>query len=131
MKENLKFFENLQIEEERKLIIGEDFNIRIRGLGKIKSFSEDLDCRCSKDKICSNEGKYLVELVENNGWNFLNGTTRGDLEEEFTYIGARGNSVIDYVCVNENRWVVLIDFIIGDKIDSDHMPLVLKIAEKI
>ena len=52
------------------------------------------------------------------------------MEGEFIYIGARGNSVIDYVCVNENTCEVLIDFKIGNKIDSDHMPLVVKIAEK-
>lgn len=31
----------------------------------------------------------------------LNETTKGDKEREFTYIGARGSSVIDYIIVNE------------------------------
>ena len=106
LKENLKFFENLQIEEERKLIIGGDFNIRIGELGKIKSFIEDLDCRCSKDKICSNEGKYLVELVENNGWNFLNGTTRGDLKKrkvKKTYLSWKNGKSIRENFITEKK----------------------------
>lgn len=32
----------------------------------------------------------------------LNGTTKGDKERDFTFIGARGYSVIDYVVVTEN-----------------------------
>lgn len=36
------------------------------------------------------------------GWYILNGKTEGDWEGEFTYVGARGCSVIDYAIVCKN-----------------------------
>jgi len=61
------------------------------------------------------------------GWEILNGCTEGDWEGEFTYIGARGTSVIDYVITSENISNRISSFRIGNRVDSDHMPLELTI----
>lgn len=42
----------------------------------------------------------MLEWVEERGWCLANGTKWGDEEGEFTYVGARGASVIDYLLVN-------------------------------
>lgn len=50
--------------------------------------------RHSKDKVVGNRGGNFIEWIREKGWYILNGRTEGDWEE-FTYVGARGSSVID------------------------------------
>lgn len=65
----------------------------------------------------------MVNFIENKGWVILNRLTNGDEEEEFTYVGARGNSIIDYVIVNEKMWDKVIEFRVENRVDSDHLPV--------
>ncbi|KAK0169531.1 hypothetical protein PV328_011925 [Microctonus aethiopoides] len=44
---------------------------------------------------------------------------------EWTYSGARGNSVIDYVLGNDSTWEGVIKMEVEEKVDSDHQPLVV------
>jgi len=53
----------------------------------------------------------------------LNGGTESDWEGEYTYVGARGSSVIDYVVTSVNIGNRVRKFRIGDGVESDHMPL--------
>ncbi|KAL7295739.1 hypothetical protein TKK_0011083 [Trichogramma kaykai] len=79
LKEIWKYLENVEGEEERRM-------------------------RKSKDKKVSNEEKVMMEVICKKGWNILNSNTDGDEEGEFTYIGPRGASVMDYVIVSEDVW---------------------------
>lgn len=45
-----------------------------------------------------------MDMIENKGWIILNGLAKGDEKGEFTYIGTRGSTVIDYVIANEECW---------------------------
>lgn len=45
------------------------------------------------------ERSKLLEMIEENGWEILNGNTEGDEEGELTFIGGKGNSMIDYVII--------------------------------
>lgn len=38
------------------------------------------------------------------GWEILNGNKEGDEKGEFTYVEAKGQSVIDYVIMNVEAW---------------------------
>lgn len=49
----------------------------------------------------------------------------GDWEGEFTYVGARGSSVIDYIIVNEYIHDKVLEFKVDDRVDSDHLPLAM------
>lgn len=102
---------------EEYVIIGGDFN-RIGELDNIGDGGEK-NWRRSKDKIMGKEK--LVELVERMGRYILNGTDIEDREEEFTYVGARGCSVIDYVITNEVGYEIVKNFRIGER-NSDHIP---------
>ncbi|GLV37454.1 hypothetical protein CBL_10580 [Carabus blaptoides fortunei] len=62
---------------------------------------EDEEERKSKEKITNQEGEKILAITENRGWTILNGNVEGDEEGEYSYIGARGESVIDYVIANE------------------------------
>jgi len=51
----------------------------------------------------------------------------GDWDGNFTYVGARGNIVIDFVIANEAVFNKIIDFKILERVDSDHLPLQLRL----
>ncbi|XP_063912023.1 uncharacterized protein LOC135128876 [Zophobas morio] len=51
----------------------------------------------------------------------------GDEEGEFTWIGKRGESIIDYVIVNGLAEEEVETFKIGERVDSDHMQLEIKV----
>ena len=53
-----------------------------------------------------------------------------DWEGEYIYIGVKGSSVIDYVMVNEDVKNRIIDFKVDVRVDSDHLPLCLKIRKQ-
>lgn len=120
-----KIIEEKDMELE-KIIIGGDFNIRI---GEIEGVGEEVGGRerKSKDKKGSNEKRKLIKWIHKKGWNILNGATKGDWEGEYTYVGTRGNTVIDYVITNEKALERIKEFKVGERIESDHMPLEIEI----
>jgi len=90
--------------EEEILCIGGDFNARIGKEGKrIEGEEDEESWRNSKDEEVNNEGRELLDLV-NRGWDIANGNMRGDENGELTYIGGKGESVVDYVLVNQKAW---------------------------
>jgi len=60
----------------------------------------------------------------------LNERTEGDWAGEFTYVGTRGNTVINYAVISKEINIRIKSFRIGERVDSDHLPLELEIAEK-
>jgi len=103
-------------------------NIRI---GELDSDEEEGGLiRKSKDKIINKEGKLLVGRLQESGLNVLNGRSVGDGEGEYTYVGARGSTVIDYVFANDVIIDNIIDFRIDVRVDSDHMPLCVEMEEE-
>jgi hypothetical protein len=50
-------------------------------------------------------------------------------EGEWTYIGSRWETVIDYGIVNEEAWDKVGELRIGEKGESDHLPLEISIQE--
>jgi len=117
-----------KIAEENKeeyIIIGGDFNARIGTEGGNDEEGWGV-VRKSKDKVVNNRGKEFIDLVGEIGGNIMNGTTKGDKDGEFTYVGERGSSVIDFVVISEYCREIVNDFKIVGRSDSDHMPLILE-----
>jgi len=48
----------------------------------------------------------------------------------WTYTGSRGESVIDYILMNEEMEEEMDHLGVGDNIDSDHHPLVVRLKER-
>lgn len=86
--------------------------------------------RKSKDKKLDKEGRKLVELVEERGWEIFNGSIEGDREGEFTYTGGKGSTVIDYIIGDRETREKVKRMRVGDRIDSDHHPLEIWIEGK-
>ncbi|KAJ3656719.1 hypothetical protein Zmor_015769 [Zophobas morio] len=68
--------------------------------------------------------------MKETGSEILNGNKEGDEEGERTYVGTRGESIIDYGIVNEEAWEGIESFKVGERVESDHMPLEIKIKGK-
>lgn len=114
------------MEEEREcnIIIGGDFNVRIGEKGGIEDAGEQMR-RSSKDKAINNGGRQFLKLIGEIGGYILNGTVSGDKEGEYTYVGPKGSSVIDYVVVNEVCNEIVKEMKVEERIESDHLPLAL------
>lgn len=53
--------------------------------------------RKSKDRKINKERKRLVGFLEEKEWTIFNGASKENEEEEYTYIGNKENTVIDYM----------------------------------
>ncbi|XP_024874051.1 trichohyalin-like [Temnothorax curvispinosus] len=110
--------------ENRRVLIGGDFNARIGDEGTINWENSNREIRRkSRDKIKNAEGRTMLELIEEEGWSILNGNMEGDEAGEWTYIGACGNSVIDYGIVNAEAREDIVDFAVEERIESDYLPI--------
>lgn len=118
--------EIFEINRKDNIIVGGDFNIRI---GEEGGWDEQTgECnRKSKDKIIGSRAGKLIDLVSEVGGRILNGASEGDRKGEYTYVGARGSSVIDYVFVNEVGYNIVNSFKVGERVESDHMPLIAEL----
>jgi hypothetical protein len=83
--------------------------------------------RKSKDKVENAEGNRLMEWIEENEWEILNGNKQGDEEREWTYIGSREETGMDYGIINEEAWERVKEFRIGERerVESDHLEIAL------
>lgn len=71
-----------------------------------------------------------MEALRETGWEILNGNIESDGDGEFTFAGARGDTVIDYILVEEEGKRKIKRMEVGDNVDSDHHPLIVKIEGK-
>jgi len=98
----ISIYNNSSMKSERREIeemLG-DFNARIGKQGKrIEEEEDEEPWRNSKDEEVNNERKEL--LVENSTWNIGNGNMRGHKNGELTYIGGTGESMVNYVLMNQ------------------------------
>ncbi|XP_071577594.1 uncharacterized protein [Temnothorax nylanderi] len=115
-----------------KTIIGGDFNART---GEEGGWEEETEGRGkergrkSKDKKVNKDGRTLLEFIEERGWTILNGGMKGDEEGEYTYTGGKGETVIDYILGDEDIREKVERLEVGEKVDSDHHPLILWIRD--
>jgi len=97
---------------------------------RIEGEEDEEPWRNFKDEEVNNEGKELLDLVKDRGLNIANGNMRGNENGELLYIGGRGESVVDYVLVNQKAWKKIEKIKIGYRVESDHQPLEIEIRMK-
>jgi len=68
--------------------------------------------------------------VEDRGWDIANGNMTGDENGELTYIRGRGESVVEYVLVNQKAWNKIEKMKIENRVESDHQSLEIEIRIK-
>jgi hypothetical protein len=104
--------------KEECMLMGGDFNGRIgeRGARNWEEKRGD-GKRKSKNNVENAEGKRLMEPIEENGWEVLNGDKQGDEE---------GETVIDYEIANEEAWERVQEVRIGERAESDDLEIALR-----
>lgn len=86
--------------------------------------------RRSKDEVINKEEEELVNRMRKLGLCILNGNVEGDREEDLTYIGGMGCSVIDYGIVNEEGRRRVKSIREHDRLESDHSAVIIEIEVK-
>lgn len=115
-------------EEGTRLLIGGDFNVRTGEEGGIiekGEWEKDWKSRRSRDKKLNTGEKVMVRWVEEMGRSIFNDCVKSDMGGDWTYTGGRGESVIDYMLGDEGVREQVERMKVGDKVDSDHHPLVV------
>lgn len=115
------------ISEGKAMILLGDLNSRI-GTESARTDMEGEEewKRNSEDTTSNNEGKKLIRLCQEYGLTVMNGRIKGDEKGKLTYIGTRGNSVIDYLIVKEQEEIPIKEMRVHRREESDHLPLILK-----
>ena len=119
-----------------EIILAGDFNARVgadnsrilNGLGfdqeEVLPFPFSLPI-CSKDSQLNFAGTCLAKFCIQFNSLWLNGLTNFENSDEFTFVSTRGCSVIDYILISPSFWDYIEDFLIGDYVLSDHLPLIM------
>ncbi|KAJ3650088.1 hypothetical protein Zmor_021796 [Zophobas morio] len=102
---------------KRYLYVGGNFNARLGDKGIRIIDKEKGEKRGSKDKANNKEGKISWKIIEEMGWEISNGNKEGNEEREWTYVGARGESIIDYGIVNEGVWEEKESYKVGESVE--------------
>lgn len=131
IKKFYEHWEKVELTEEGKVIVGGDFNIRIGYMGSLVGRAEvnvkEMEKRESRDRTCSNGCYELLDFCGKRDWSIVNGNFSGDEKGEFTYIGARGSSVIDSVIINDKVRERMYKCKVEERIESDHAPVWVEI----
>lgn len=117
--------------KDGNIIINGDFNARTARGGGLWSSDGEREERKSKDEGENKEGREMLKWMEENGIGIGNGATKGDEEGQWTYVGARGCTTIDYVIRNERGREKIIVIKVGNNIKSDHVPLEIGLNWKV
>ena len=114
-------------EGEYNMLIAGDFNSRMGREGGSVGWEGEVVERRSKDEVVNEDGRKLLGIAGENGWHILNGNKTGDEEGEYTYIGPRGATVIDYALANTRAWDSIKEMRVGARTESDHQPLIVEL----
>lgn len=131
LEEGVEIIKGIGEKQEEIVIVGGDFNIRTGREGEFIGEEEVMGIkkRRSKDEVVGKEGKLLIKEIEKKGWSVLNGLKEGDEQGDFTFIGGKGSTVIDYGIVNRKGWEEIERFEVEERVDSDHAPISIKLKE--
>ncbi|XP_076660673.1 uncharacterized protein LOC143364045, partial [Halictus rubicundus] len=112
---------------EEKIIVGGDFNARTgKEGGEIKQEEDDGEgSRESRDAKVNGEGRKLIKTLGELGLEIMNGGIEGDERGEYTYIGHRGRTVIDYVIGDKTARDGIESMVVEERVESDHLPVVV------
>ena len=122
VKETMKIIkEKTEEKNGEALILVGDWNTRTGKEGGLIDEEGEVK-RLSKDVIINSEGRKLIEEITDSGWCIVNGD-----DGHYTYVGERGSTVIDYAIGNLEAIEEVSYFKVGDRTESDHMPLELTI----
>ena len=124
---------NIEEDKDFDLIINGDLNARIADWAYTEEPEFDTDSneqsstltRESQDQQINGPGKFLIELCMTFGLSPIAGLKDKNFSSAFTFIGHRGNSIVDHFVTSLNIMDYIKDFSIINRIESNHLPIQL------
>ena len=122
--------------QEFDIIMGGDLNARIGDWAYTEDEDKDMNegattyTRETQDSFINTPGRTLIELCTTFGLTPLSGLKCKNFPSKFTFIGHRGSSIIDHCIVSTNLIDNITDFITINRIESNHLPIVMNIESK-
>lgn len=114
--------------KDTPILIGGDFNARLATLSDFDQIAIFNSGLFSKRRTCdisvNKRGLELNDFMISNGFIVLNGRSRSDAEEVYTFVGGDGHSVIDLAWIDVAHAEVIYDFKVHlSVINSDYFPI--------
>ena len=121
--------------QEFDVILGGDLNARIGDWAYTDDGENDEDSpttylRESQDSFINNAGRTLIELCTTFGLSSLSGLKIKDFCSKFTFIGHRGSSIVDHIITSIDLLEYVIDFKTIERVESNHVPIVMTVENK-
>ncbi|XP_056017143.1 uncharacterized protein LOC130053726 [Ostrea edulis] len=102
----------------------------LRDLRELLFYGSDtqLQVRSNPDKVVNDLGNKLLSLCKSSGLRILNGRHHLGMDNDYTFVGPRGMSVVDYVITSPDVFPSIDQFIVSNfTMYSDHAPLHIRI----
>ena len=98
------------------------FSSSLWGAVENEIFAPSYD-RMSKGTKVNYGGICMIQMVTRLGLTILHGNPRYDKRPEFTYVLGHGSSAVDFVLISPSSSREVLEFSVGLRLDSDHLPL--------
>ena len=102
----------------------------LRDLGEVLFYGLDssLPVRVNPDNVVNDYGNKLLTLCKSSGLRILNGRHSLGMDKDFTFVGPRGMSVVDYLLSSPDVFKLIDQFIVSNfNMFSDHAPLHIRL----
>ena len=102
----------------------------LRDLGEVLFYGLDssLPVRVNPDNVVNYYGSKLLTLCKSSGLRILNGRHSLGMDKDFTFVGPRGMSVVDYLLSSPDVFKLIDQFIVSNfNMFSDHAPLHIRL----
>lgn len=88
--------------------------------------------RSSRDLLTNTRGSSLVSIIETCSKVLLNGRSSSDFPEDFTFLGAKGLSIVDLIWYSFNGMFSFYDLLVLDlPTFSNHLPVLLNLNDSV
>ena len=126
----------IEQDKEFDLILGGDLNARVGDWAYTDDGEEgeyetnegpSTYIRDTQDSFINIAGRTLIELCTTFALTPLSGLICKNFQSKFSFIGHRGSSIVDHCIVSINLLENITDFITLNRIESNHLPIIMKI----
>ena len=109
----------------------DDLPVDIIDMDNVKDNDVCLYRRVSDDTVINDFGQYLLCVCEEFNLTILNGILSNNMDGSYTYISPNGSSSIDYCIMSQSIFDKALSLVVGQRIESKHMPVEVVILSKV
>ena len=127
--------DQLEDEEECQYILAGDLNARIGDWGlKVGEVEEEGEEdteeieRSSQDGVINENGHKLIQICTAFNTTPINGIKQKGFDDNYTFIGRRGNSTIDHFVCSADLLDNIHSYTTGSRVESQHMPVEMEMG---